>query len=58
MLTIIPAEASEVTRLKCPECKVNLPLVGIKKNSCIDGLYFNCKKCGQMNEVHAKTKYI
>ena len=54
MLTIIPAEACEVTRLKCPECKEKLPLVGIKKDSQIDGLSFKCKRCGKLWETKTK----
>ena len=51
MLIVIPAEASEVTRLKCPECKEKLPLVGVKKDSRIDGLCFKCKRCGALWSV-------
>jgi transposase-like protein len=48
MLKIIPAEASEVTRLKCPECKEKVPYVGIKKDSQVDGLSFTCKRCKKL----------
>ena len=54
MLIIIPAEACKVTRLKCPECKEKLPLVGIKKDSQIDGLSFTCKRCGRLWETKTK----
>lgn len=54
MLTIIPAEASEVTRLKCPECEEKLPRVGIKKDSQIEGLTFKCKRCGKLWGVKTK----
>ena len=51
MLKITPTEASEVTRLKCPECEEKVPRVGIKKGSLVDGLTFKCKRCGKLWSV-------
>lgn len=56
MLKIIPTEACEVTRLTCHKCGEKVPRVGIKKDSHIEGLTFNCKRCGELCEVIAKTE--
>ncbi len=51
MLKITPTEASEVTKLSCPQCNEKVPRVALLKDSKVDGLAFKCKKCGSLWKV-------
>lgn len=51
MLTIIPVEECEITKLICPHCNTRVPRIGLLKDSKIDGLTFKCKRCENTFEV-------
>ena len=51
MFTIVPAEPAghdELKKLVCPACREKVPRVGISKDSKIQGLSFECRRCGKL----------
>lgn len=53
-ITITPAKRQDVTKIVCPECKERLRHVGLLKDSKVDGLAFNCNKCGKLWTVKSE----
>ena len=56
MMNIIPANESEITRVVCPHCKERVARIGIKKESCINGLTFRCRRCGMLWELQTTAE--
>lgn len=48
MLSITPAEKTDITRIVCPACGEKVARVGLLKNSRVDGLTFKCRRCGKL----------
>lgn len=51
MLSVTPAEKSEITHIVCPYCKEKVARIGLEKGSKISGLTFRCRRCGKLWSV-------
>lgn len=55
MYRVEKTEVAKVTKIQCPDCKERVPMVGLLKDSVIEGLTFRCARCRQYWKVSANS---